>query len=72
MRISISISLPGPIKKKLDRFSKSKHCDRSSVIQEALRQFLTREEFRRLRGLMVPKAEKQGIFSDEDVFRKIS
>ena len=72
MRESISISLPGPIKQKLDKLSKMKHCDRSSIVQEALSQFLARQEFRRLRDMMVPKAKKKDIYTDEDVFGKVS
>jgi metal-responsive CopG/Arc/MetJ family transcriptional regulator len=72
MRESVSISLPEAIKKTLDRFSKREHLDRSSVVQQALRQFLAREEFHNLRRLMVPKAQSKGIYTDEDVFKKVS
>lgn len=72
MRESVCISLPGAIKKTLDQFSKKEHIDRSSVVQQALRQFLAREEFHNLRRLMVPKAQSKGIYTDEDVFKKVS
>jgi predicted transcriptional regulator len=72
MRETVCISLPGPIKQKLDKISKLKHCDRSSIIKEALNQYLVRQEFRKLRDIMVPKAERKGIFTDEDVFKIVS
>jgi len=56
----------------LDRFSKREHLDRSNIVQQALRQFLAREEFRSIRRLMVPKAQSKGIYTDEDVFKKVS
>jgi len=72
MRESICISLPKTVKKTLDRFSKREHLDRSNIVQQALRQFLAREEFRSIRRLMVPKAQSKGIYTDEDVFKKVS
>ena len=72
MRETITISLPESVKKMLDKITKREHLNRSEVVREALRQYFTRREFRRLRGLMIPEAEKRGIYSDEDVFRKVS
>jgi len=72
MRETISISLPKSIKQKLDRETRTERLNRSDIIREALRQYFARKEFRRLRGLMVPEAERRGIYTDEDVFRKVS
>jgi len=72
MRESISISLPKSIKQKLDLVSKQEHLGRSSIVQKALRQFLAVREFQRLRAIMVPKAQRKGIYTDEDVFKKVS
>jgi metal-responsive CopG/Arc/MetJ family transcriptional regulator len=70
MRETITISLPRVIKQKLDELTRREHLNRSDVIREALRQYFARQEFRRLRGLMVPEAERRGIYTDEDVFRR--
>lgn len=72
MRETITISLPGSIKKMLDKITKKEHLNRSEIVREALRQYFARQEFRRLRGLMIPEAEQRGIYVDEDVFRKVS
>ncbi len=72
MRETITISIPKSIKQKLDGMIKSEHLNRSDIIREALRQYFARQEFRRLRRLMVPEAEKRGIYTDEDVFRRVS
>lgn len=72
MRETITISLPSFIKEKLDNLTKKEHLNRSDIVREALRQYFIRQEFRRLRRRMIPEAEKQGLYNDEDVFKKIS
>jgi len=72
MRETITVSIPKSIKQKLDGMIKREHLNRSDIIREALRQYFARQEFRRLRRLMVPEAEKRGIYTDEDVFRRVS
>ena len=71
-RETITISIPKSIKQKLDRIVKEEHLNRSDVVREALRQYFTRQEFRRLRQLMIPEAESRGFYTDEDVFRKVT
>ncbi len=72
MRQTITISLPQALKKKLADAVKHEHTNSSSIVREALRQYFVREEFRRLRGIMAPKAGRMGVFTDEDVFKKVS
>ena len=72
MRETITISLPSQLKRKLDKTTEREHMNRSDIVREALRQYLAHEEFRRLRGLMVPEGERRGLYTDEDVFRKTS
>ncbi|OGQ50789.1 MAG: CopG family transcriptional regulator [Deltaproteobacteria bacterium RIFCSPLOWO2_02_FULL_53_8] len=72
MRETITISLPSELKKKLTAVVKQEHTNRSDIVREALRQYFAREEFQRLRRRMLPQAERSGIFTDEDVFKKVS
>jgi metal-responsive CopG/Arc/MetJ family transcriptional regulator len=72
MRESISISLPEDIKAELDRFSEERGTSRSDTVRAALQEYLFIRRFRELRAQMVPLAEAQGIFTDEDVFRIVS
>lgn len=72
MRETITISLPKSIKKRLDKIVRTEHINRSDIVREALREYFAVREFRRLRSIMVPIAEKKGIYIDEDVFRQIS
>lgn len=72
MRETITISLPASLRRSLDRAVKEDQLNRSDVIREALRRFFAVREFRRLRGIMVSLAEKKGLYTDEDVFRRVS
>jgi hypothetical protein len=42
------------------------------MVREALRDYLFVQRFRALRRELMVYAEAQGVFTDEDVFRKIS
>jgi metal-responsive CopG/Arc/MetJ family transcriptional regulator len=72
MREVISVSLTKDLKEKLEKFSKSLENSKSEIVKQALRQFFAKEEFKNLRGKMIPEAKKRGIYTDEDVFEKIS
>ena len=72
MRETVTISLPGSLRTRLDELAKTYQSNRSDLVREALRQYLAREEFRRLRRLMIPQAEAEGVYTDEDVFDRVS
>ena len=72
MRESVTISIPADLKKKLDRATKGGHVNRSDIVREALRQYFALQDFKAIREKAVAEAEARGIFTDEDVFRKIS
>jgi metal-responsive CopG/Arc/MetJ family transcriptional regulator len=72
VRESISVSLPEELKAELDRLTEAEGISRSDVVREALRDYLFSRRFRVLRQELMPYAEAQRIFTDEDVFREIS
>ena len=72
MRETIQISLPDSLRTRLDQMVETTQITRNEVVSEALRQYLQREEFQRLRRVMIPQAQAQGVYTDEDVFRRIS
>ena len=72
MKDSISISLPGVLKRKLDKLTKQDQVNRSDVVRVALREYFIRREFQRLRSSLVVEAEKRGLYTDEDIFRQVS
>lgn len=71
MRQVVTISLPEAVKDALDAIASEEHVNRSDVVREALRRYFATREFQRLRGLMTAEAEKRGIFTDEDVFKRL-
>jgi len=72
MRAIVSISLDKTMKKKLDEASKKLHISKSEIVQKALEKYISHEEFRELRSILVPYAEKAGYFTDEDIFNDVS
>jgi metal-responsive CopG/Arc/MetJ family transcriptional regulator len=72
MRQSISISLPDRTKDELDRYVGERGLTRSDAVREAVQEYLFIRRFRELRRRLMPYAEAQGIYTDEDVFREIS
>lgn len=72
MRQSISISLPDETKEELDEYIESRGASRSEVVREAIREYLFVHRFRELRRKLIPYAEAQDLYTDEDVFREIS
>jgi len=72
MRETITISVPEEIKAELDKVVRDEGISRSDVVLESLRDYLFMRRFRRLRAKMLAKAQAQGVFTDEDVFKRVS
>jgi len=72
MRETVSISLPEDIKTELDEAVAEEGISRSDLVRRALGDFLFVRRFRTMRRELIPHAESQGIFSDEDVFERAS
>ena len=72
MRKTITISLPKDGKQDLDKATAEEGLSRSDVIRESLRDYLFMRRFRQLRARMMAKAQAQGIYTDEDVFKRLA
>jgi metal-responsive CopG/Arc/MetJ family transcriptional regulator len=72
MRETVSISLSQEIKAALDEVVDEEGVSRSDLVRQAIQDFLFVRRFRRLRQELIPYAESQGIYSDEDVFKRVS
>ncbi len=72
MRETVTISLPRAIRRELDRVAKEEGVSRSDVLRQSLEDFLFVRRFRQLRQRMMAAAQAQGIFTDEDVFTRVS
>ena len=72
MRETVTISLPRAIRRELDRIATEEGVSRSDVLRQSLEDFLFVRRFRQLRQRMMAAAQAQGIFTDEDVFTRVS
>lgn len=72
MRDTITISLPRQWREIVDQLAKERETSRSDVVREAVREYVFRIEFERLRRIGVAAAQEKGIFTDEDVFEIVS
>ncbi|MDO9578920.1 MAG: hypothetical protein Q7J16_13635 [Candidatus Cloacimonadales bacterium] len=68
MNQAITIRIPQEMRKDLEEFSKSVDKPVSEIVRESLKKSLTIYRFRKLRNMVLPFAEAQGILTDEDVF----
>jgi len=72
MRTVLSVSLPENISEELDKFAKNTGRNKSDIVKESLSLFLWEMKLRAVQKKLGPKAKKQGIVSEEDVFKVIS
>ncbi|MEM1042891.1 MAG: YlcI/YnfO family protein [Bacteroidota bacterium] len=72
MRDTVSISLPKEVKAELDAAVEQEGLSRSDLVRQALRDYLFVRRFRQLRASMMSRAQAQGIFTDDDVFGRVS
>ena len=72
MRETLTISLPQGVRRELDRIAKEDGVSRSDVLRQSLEDFLFVRRLRRLRQRMMAAAQAQGIYTDEDVFTRVS
>ncbi len=72
MNQAITIRISEEIRKELQEISKTEQKPVSDLVRESLRKFIAIRRFRKLRNMVLPFAEAQGILTDEDVFKEIS
>lgn len=72
MRETVTISLPRAIRRELDKVAKEEGISRSDVLRQSLEDFLFVRRFRQLRQRMMAAAQAHGVFTDEDVFTRVS
>ncbi len=72
MSKTLTLRLDDKLAQKLDHVAKRTGRTRSDVVRDALRRQLAIAILDEVREELVPLAEKQGIYTDEDVFRELS
>ena len=72
MKSALTIRVSDKVKKELAELAKDLGIPVSDLIRESLDHFIAVRKFRKLRGVILPFAETQGLLTDEDIFNKIS
>ena len=72
MRQTVTVSLPPAVRRELDRIAAQDGVSRSDVLRASLEDYFFVRRFRVLRQRMMVAAQAQGIFTDEDVFDRVS
>ncbi|GJL66172.1 MAG: hypothetical protein NPIRA05_11430 [Nitrospirales bacterium] len=72
MRQAVTVSLPEDIARELDKVAQTEGISRSDLIRESVRDYLFIGKFRQLRKRLMLKAQTQGVYTDQDVFDRIS
>jgi metal-responsive CopG/Arc/MetJ family transcriptional regulator len=72
MQETITITLPEETKLVLDDVRRKEGLSLSELVSEAIKEYLFFRRFRLLRERVIPKAQAQGIYTDQDVFERVS
>ncbi len=72
MRTVLSISLPEQIAAELNKYAREVGRNKSDIVKESIVEFLWEARFRKARNALAGKAKKQGVITEEDLFRVIS
>lgn len=56
----------------LEELAREKGCSEEEIILDVLRRQITVLRLQRLREEMIPHAQKMGIYTDQDVFDRVS
>ena len=72
MRSTITISVPEKVRAELDRVSRAEGVSRSDIVRESIRDYLFIRQFRSLRKSMSAKASRRKVYTDQDVFDRVS
>ena len=72
MHSTITIRLPDDLRAELESLCDAQKKPLSDLVRESLRRYVALQQFRRLRGRVLPIAESQGLLTDEDVFDALS
>jgi hypothetical protein len=59
------------MKKELQEISKTEDKPLSDLVRESLKKYIAVQRFHKLRNMVFPFAESQGLLTDDDIFKKL-
>ena len=68
---TMTIHIRNKIQNRLEQYTKRTRIRKDKVVETALDRFLAIGELDAIRNAMIPEAQKQGIYTDEDVFKAL-
>lgn len=72
MNKTLIIRIPDKLKEELQEISRAEGKPISDLVRESLQRYIAIYRFRKLRNMVLPFAEVQGILTDEDVYKESS
>jgi len=72
MNQTLTIRVPDELKRELEEIGRAENKPISDIVRDSIRRYVAIQRFHRLRNIVLPFAEANGILSDEDVFKIIS
>lgn len=71
MRATVTISLPEKLKRELDRAAKEEGVNRSDIVRRSIENFIFLRRFDELTAELTAQARAKGIYTEEDVARRL-
>ena len=72
MKQTMTIRISDELREELHEISKAEGKPVSDLVRDSLWRYIAIYRFRKLRNMVLPFAEAQGILTDEDVYKEIS
>jgi Arc/MetJ-type ribon-helix-helix transcriptional regulator len=72
LRTTLTVSLPKKMRREIGQSARALHLTESEFVRRALQDRLWEESFEASRRKLAPPARAQGIYTDEDVFKRVS
>ncbi|HYA93483.1 MAG TPA: ribbon-helix-helix protein, CopG family [Thermodesulfobacteriota bacterium] len=72
MSQTLTVRIPNKLKEELQEISRAERKPISDLVRGSLQRYIAIYRFRKLRNMVLPFAEAQGILTDEDVFKEMS
>ena len=72
MKKKITITVSDDIASDLEELAREKGCSEEEIVMDVLRRQVAVMGLRKLRAEMIPHAKKMGIYTDQDVFDRVS
>ncbi|MEW6718157.1 MAG: CopG family transcriptional regulator [Chloroflexota bacterium] len=72
MQNTITITLPSDVRDSLNKLVRKEGISADDFIYQAVREYLFIRQFRLLRERLNPKARARGVYTDQDVFDRVS